>query len=173
MNVRRLSAIIVIVVAASTALLAKGVTTRITIAGDSLAAPLTITEAAVLQHFNVWSGRGTYMNGVEATEGFIIDWAAGEATSRPPGLPRYEVSFFVKYANRPLADQVEQRAYIVHYEWDAATKTGYVYLPGPDDQASYRVNVKSIHRGGLNGRWFRATRAWQDATTALLLHAAR
>ena len=148
----RLSAIPVIVLAASTALLAKGVTTRITITGDSLATPVAITEAAVLQHFNVWSGRGTYVNGVEAMESVIIDWAGGEATSRPPGLSRYDVSFFVRYANRPLADQVEQRAYVVHYEWDAATKTGYIYLPGPDHPASYRVNVKSIHRDGLNGR---------------------
>lgn len=93
-------------------------------------------------------------------------------TSRPSGLPRYEVSFFVKYANRPLDSQTEQLAYVVLYEWDPAQRVGYVYLPGPSD-TNYRLNVRSIHREGRNGHWFRATRARQDAAAPLIRAPAR
>lgn len=65
MSIRRWSATATIILAASTALLGKGVTTRITIVGGALAAPVAMTDTAVLLNFNVWDGRGTYVNGVE------------------------------------------------------------------------------------------------------------
>ena len=65
---------------------AKGITTKITITGAGLQRPVEISDPQVLKNFNVWSGPGTFANGVEGTEGFIINWASGSVTDRPNGL---------------------------------------------------------------------------------------
>jgi hypothetical protein len=77
------------------------------------------------------------------------------------------VSFFVKYANRPLDSLADQLAYVVYYEWDPVRAEGYVYLPGRADKF-FSLNVSSIYRNGMNGHWFRATAAWQDTLAPLL-----
>ena len=93
-------------------------------------------------------------------EGFIIDWPSGVLGERPGGLPRYEVAFYVRSSIQPV--------YVVFYEPDTSGDRGYVYLPGKDD-ASYRVNVRTIFRGhGFEGRWLRASTAWQQAVAPLL-----
>ncbi len=140
---------------------AKGTTTKITIAGGGLQSPVVITDPQVLKDFNVWSGPGTFANNVEGTEGFIIDWASGATSDRPNGLPIFELSFYVRYANRPSSEQADQLAYIVSYSVDPVTGQGYVYLPGKSD-GPYRLNTKAIYRG-REGNWFRATAAWQTA----------
>jgi hypothetical protein len=153
-------------VLAPAALLAKGETTRITITGNSPGQSISITEPSTLAAFNVWSGRGTFSgpNGheIESTEGFIIDWPAGPVASRPNGLRQYEVKFYVRYRNA-VADEL---AYVVLYEADPSLSEGFVYLPGRSDQA-YRLNVQAISRG-VEGNWFRASRAWQNVVGPLL-----
>jgi hypothetical protein len=149
---------------ATTLLYAKGITTKIRITGASLATPIEITDPEVLKNFNVWAGPGTSMNGVEGTEGFIIDWASGAVAERPSGLDAYEVSFYVKYANRPASEQEDQLAYVVSYEAGPSGQ-GYVYLPGKADE-SYRLNTRAISRR-REGNWFRATTAWQNAVGKL------
>jgi hypothetical protein len=150
-----------------TPLFAKGVTTRITLTSADLPKPIEIADPIVLSNFNVWSGAGTWMNGVEGTEGFIIDWPAGAVTGMPGGLQRFEVSFYVKYLNRPLEAQQEQLAYVVSYLYDPTTEEGYVYLPGKADEW-YRLNVKAIGRGGREGHWFRATSMWNQVVSPLI-----
>jgi hypothetical protein len=140
---------------------AKGTTTKITITGAGLQSPVEIGDPEVLKNFNVWSGPGTFTNGVEATEGFIVDWASGAVTDRPSGLRTFELSFYVRYANRPFSEQTDQLAYIVAYAVDPATGQGYVYLPGKSDKY-YRLNTRAIYRG-REGNWFRANAAWQTA----------
>jgi len=154
-----------IALAVSPSLSAKGETTRITISGGDLSSPIAITDPAILRQFPVWSGAGTFRalggisNSVEATEGFIIDWSSGVIDERPAGLSRYEVAF---YAGGPLP------VYTVFYELDAASDRGYVYLPGSTDE-SYGVNVRSIFRGhGFEGHWLRANLAWQQARARFL-----
>jgi len=49
-----------------------------------------LTEPGI-RAFNVWEGPGTFVNGVEQTGGFIIDWSKGIVAERPAGLQRYEV----------------------------------------------------------------------------------
>ena len=139
---------------------AKGATTRITITGAELQSPVEISDPDALKNFDVWSGPGTFANGVERTTGFIIDWASGAVTDRPIGLRTFDLSFYVRYANRPFAEQTDQLAYIVSYAVDSTTGQGYVYLPGKAD-APYRLNTKSIYRG-REGHWFRATVQWQQ-----------
>jgi hypothetical protein len=140
---------------------AKGNTSRVVITSAELASPIEITDPEVLANFNVWSGPGTFSNGVEGNQGFIIDWASGVVTERPNGLRTFEVSFYVRYANRPVTEQRDQLAYIVSYAVDLSTGQGYVYLPGKADEP-YRLNTKAIYRGS-EGSWFRATAAWQSA----------
>jgi len=157
---------LLMVLGAPVLLSAKGLTTRITVKGPDLSAPVEITDPKILGAFNVWAGAGVRVNNIPQRDGFIIDWASGVVAERPNGLRRYEVSFYVKYANRPLEGQQEQLAYVVLYEPDAGGERGYVYLPGRADEW-YGLNTRAIHRG-LEGKWFRATNAWQRAVSPLL-----
>lgn len=154
------AALITAVVA--TAVSAKGLTTRITLRDNSLDTSIDITDPSVLEAFNVWAGPGTYSNDVEGTHGFIIDWAAGIARDRPNGLSRYEVKFYVRYADRSM----EELAYVVLYERDPASRRGFVYLPGRSDE-HYGRNVKAIFRHNLEGNWFHAAEAWDNAVNRL------
>jgi hypothetical protein len=156
---------------ASSHLIAKGATTKITIAGSGLAAPIEIFDRATLDRFKVWAGPGTRTSGngleVESTEGFIIDWAFGPIPVHPAGLNVYEVSFYIRERN----EQMERLVYAVTYESSASSDQGYVYLPGASDDR-YRPNVASIFRGReFEGRWFRASRAWQRTVAPLLASA--
>ena len=144
----------------------KGPTTRIVLTAPGLASPIEIVDNSVLSNFVVWSGPGVEVNSQEQTSGFIVDWPQGIASERPEGLPQYEVSFYAKYANRPLDSQQEHLAYVVSYALDAARGKGYVYLPGKGD-AHYALNVRTIFRG-REGHWFRATDAWDRAVIKAL-----
>ena len=155
-----------LVFSATILVLAKGTTSKITIAGAGLQSPVEINDRKVVETFNVWSGPGTRSNGVEGTEGFIVDWASGVVTERPKALPEFEVSFYVRYANRRFGDQTDQLAYVVRYAIDAATGQGYVYLPGRSD-AHYVLNTRAIFRG-REGNWFRASAAWQSVVKNVL-----
>jgi hypothetical protein len=122
----------------------------------------------------VWSGAGTWMNDggrdVEGTEGFIVDWPAGIVTDHPAGLQRFQVSFYVKYLNRPLETQQETLAYVVSYDHNPAAKEGFVYLPGRGDEW-YRLNMKAIGRGGREGNWLRASTLWTTVVSPLIARA--
>ncbi len=147
---------------------AKGLTTKITIADQGLGTQIDITDPILLKRFNVWDGRGTFatVDGreTEGTQGFIIDWLAGAIGSKPQGLHRYEVRFYVRHHNT-TADEL---AYVVFYERDPSSREGFVYLPGKSDEP-YQLNVRAIHRGpGFEGNWFRASPAWQDAVERVM-----
>lgn len=161
--------VFVVVLGIPTASLAKGITTKITITGTDLPEPLELTDRAVLDRFNVWSGPGTFVNGVEGTDGFIIDWRSGAVTERPIGLRHHQVSFFVKRANRPLNRQDDQLAYVVRYAYSPTTGEAFIYLPGKNDEW-YRLNASAILRG-CEGNWFRPTSAWQLVVTPLIARA--
>lgn len=151
---------------------AKGPTTRIVITDVARGSVAEITDRAVLDQFHVWAGRGTYSGPPdrqsEGTQGFIVDWQAGIVDERPNQLRRYELRFYVapKRPSGPLrSNSGEELAYVVLYEHDSSTGQGYVYLPGRSDE-HFGLNVGSIHRG-LEGRWLRASKAWQSAFSAL------
>jgi hypothetical protein len=153
---------------------AKGPTVRIEIRDLAAGHLSQITDRAVLNQFHVWAGPGTYSGPpgqvAEGTEGFIIDWRSGPITERPAQLRRYELRFYAgpREGKAPPPDPPEKLAYVVLYENDPSTGQGYVYLPGNSDE-HYRLNVASIHRQGLNGKWFRASSAWQKAIANVAL----
>jgi hypothetical protein len=145
---------------------AKGLTTKVILRDTSSNKSVTITDAAVLKDFSVWSGPGTFSNGVEGTRGFIIDWPAGFARDRPDKLRRYEVEFFAA----PFGNASDERlVYIVFYEIDPSTNRAFVYLPGNGDTQA-GLNMRSIlHGHGLEGHWFKPTDGWRNAVDHLLL----
>jgi hypothetical protein len=162
--IKLMSVLFVAVAACPAPVLAKGETKKIVIAGDTLASPIVIADPAILNHFNVWSGPGTggSIQGVEwkATDGFVIA-SSTPVEDRPQGLARYEVTFLVDRQDRDGRDM----AYVISYEYDAKSDKGYVYFPGRND--SRRTNVFLILRE-TEGRWYEASRAWQDAVTPLI-----
>lgn len=166
MRISRTIAGALVVLATTVSVGAKGPTTRITIVGGDLAAPIEITDPDVVRAFHVWAGAGTYVNRVEATEGFIVDWTSG-GVDVPADLPRYEVSFYAQPRGSAAAPNAapERRVYVVQYCTDASG-AGYVHLPGRRDKW-YSLNVATIHRGS-EGRWFRATAAWQQVAAPLI-----
>lgn len=135
---------------------AKGETSKIVIKGPGLPSPIKIIDPKILADFQVWSGPGTSS---DEKVSFIVNWSQGVVTEPPSGLPRYEVLFYAKLRG-------EQLIYIVSYEYDPATKQGYVYLPGKTDEW-YNLDVSTIYHG-VEGHWFHASRAWEEATRLLL-----
>lgn len=149
-------------------LVAKGITTRITVTDLAESRSVDLVDPVVVGRFDVWSGAGTFSGPpdrqTEGADGFIIEWPGGSIASPPNGLPKYEVRFYVRYPNTT----VEQLAYVVLYANDNPSRGGFVYLPGRSDE-HYGLNVQAIHRGaGYEGHWFHANRAWQEVIGPLL-----
>ena len=164
---RPLVATVVVAVLLVASLDAKGPTVRIEIRDLVSGTVSQMTDRSVLNQFHVWSGPGTYSGppgqGTEGTEGFIIDWRNGPITERPAQLRRYELRFYAgPREGKVPPDPPEKLAYVVLYENDPSTGQGFVYLPGSSDE-HFRLNVASIHRQGMNGKWFRASSEWQAA----------
>jgi hypothetical protein len=143
-------------------LFAKGDVVCITIKGADLKTPIVITDPNVLMGFPVGTGPGTSSSvpGFNPNApGFIIDWPHGPIGKPPKGLQRYEVSFYAKWPN-------ERLIYVVFWEYDPRSRQGYVYLPGKADEW-YRLNVSTIFHG-VEGRWFRAWRKWDNMASPLI-----
>jgi hypothetical protein len=155
--------VLTICVVLVTSITAKGATTKITIIDTVSGQEVDIADEGVLQNFNVWAGPGTFVDEVEGTQGFIIDWASG-IVPRPDGSRRYEVRFYVHGSSSVDA----QPAYVVFYERDPGSPRGFVYLPGRSDE-QYRQNTRAIVRGhGFEGNWFRAAARWENAIQSLV-----
>jgi hypothetical protein len=166
------AAALLVLVAPSSSVLAKGPTTRITITGGTLTSPIEITDPAITGQFQVWTGAGTTtcIQRVcrEHMTGFIIDWNSGPVEDRPVGLSRYLVSFHTTDNRVAGPPPPEQLTYVVWYEMEPESGTGFVYLPGRGDEW-HLLNVRHILRGqGREGNWFRATSAW-DAVFGRLI----
>ena len=140
---------------------AKGDLVKITIKGADPSTPIEITSPEI-GAFNIWAGPGVRVNGVEQTEGFIIDWSKGTTAQRQD--PDYEVSFYegcrtiTEYCHTTEPSIV----YKVFYN-----KEGFVYLPGKDDEA-FKFNHAMYHGHNLEGNWFQATTAWKTFITPLI-----
>jgi len=160
------AAILLVWFVAQAHLFAKGTTTKVVITGEGVRGRVEIADPKTLENFNIWSGPGTRMNGVEGREGFIARWTDGPVTERPEGLRRFELFFYVRYANRPSVEQTDQLAYVVSYAVDPATGQGYVYLPGRADQY-YQLNTRAILRR-VEGNWFHATASWENVFQAVM-----
>lgn len=146
-----------LILSASTPLLAKERTVKITISGAGLKTPIEISDPKLLANFSVWAGPGT---STADQQGFIVDWSQGPVRETPNAVRRYQVAF---YAGAPPNEQI---VYVVYYAFNPGTDPGYVYLPGESDELFSR-NVRSIFRG-VEGKWFRAWTAWERVARPLV-----
>ena len=149
----------------------KGPTVKITVSGPGLAAPLAITDPNVGE-FAVWSGPGVFVNRVEQTEGFIIEWSKGTAAELPAGLDRYEVSFFAGCNDPNIGCRsTEPRVvYVVTYAYRTGSNPGFVYLPGRRDD-TFRLNEAMWHGDAYHGKWLHATAAWEKFVRPIIAKA--
>lgn len=140
----------------------KGSTAKIVIRGEALAAPLEIADPDVAD-FHVWAGPGVHVNGIEQTEGFIINWQKGVVTDLPMGVEKYEVQFYVgcRSDEAGCRDSRPVLGYVVTYAYDPSSKEGFIYLPGRSDEA-FRYNSGMWHGHGYEGHWLRATPQWES-----------
>jgi hypothetical protein len=149
---------LLLVLATGAVVSAKGTTTRIVITGPELPQPIELHDRDVVAAFNVWSGPGTRMNGVEGMDGFIVDWRSGAVEPPVTALRQFEISFFAD-RNSSGSDRL---VYVVSYGLNPLSGEGYVYLPGVGDPR-HGANVRSIFRGSnYEGHWFGASAAWQS-----------
>ena len=120
----------------------------------------------------MWEGPGTFVNEVEGTSGFIIDWPKGIVAQIPDGLQRYEVAFYTGCLPDEFGCKTSEPSisYVVSYAYDPSADQGYVYLPGPDDTA-FRFNHVMWHGHDFEGHWLRATSAWENFVRPLLAKA--
>jgi hypothetical protein len=121
----------------------------IEIRGNGLAEPLIVTDPAVVEELSFWVGPGTDFRefmGPAARERSIIAWDRGEATDRPPGLLAYEVRFLLEPRNDPPA-------YVVRYEPDPVSGSGYIYTPASSGH---------IVTHGVGDAWMYASSRWNE-----------
>jgi hypothetical protein len=145
--------------------LAKGPTVKIVLMPE-LASPFEINDPAVRQ-FNVWAGPGTSVNGIEGTEGFIIDWGKGVVPA-PMGLLQYKVSFYSACEGRACTTTEPSLVYVVYYKYSPSSHEGYVYLPGKGGEFA-ELNWATIYRGSqYEGHWFRSSTAWDEFVTLII-----
>lgn len=144
-------------------LAAKSETVKMTITAPDLPKPIEVTDTSILRRLNVWSGPGNFSvdNGVKIPamyDGSIL-WSLGVVPDAPKGLAQYEVSL---YGRMPQ----ERVIYMFRYQYDPKEKKGYIYLPGRGEKG-YDIDVRSIYRG-VEGHWFRASEAFDDAVEPLI-----
>jgi hypothetical protein len=118
---------------------AKGTTTRIVITGSELLGPIELRDRDVVAAFNVWSGPGTRMNGVEGMDGFIVDWRSGAVEPLITALRQFDISFLAD-RNSSGSDRL---VYVVSYGLNPLSGEGYVYLPGVRTLAMARTCGRS------------------------------
>ena len=165
-----LLSVVLIIVVMPALLLAQGATVKIVLT-PGLAAPVEITDPAVRQ-FNVWAGPGTGINGVEGTEGFIIDWGKG-AVQAPMGLLQYKVSFYARCEGIACTTTEPSLRYVVYYKYNPSRHEGFVYLPGRGGEFAPLNKTAIVHGDEYEGHWFRALKAWDDFVTPIIENAAR
>jgi hypothetical protein len=125
-------------VAVPALLLAKGPTVKITIGGEGLQPPISITDPKVGE-FPVWSGPGVFVNGVEQTEGFIIEWSKGVIPQPPTRLQRYRVSFYTGCKDSEIGCRsTEPRVvYVVSYVYDQVAEQVSCTWPAEETTCSH------------------------------------
>jgi hypothetical protein len=148
---------------------AKGDTVKITLTKLDSGTRIESTDYEAVKRFGVWDGPGTFVNGVESKEGFIIAWPQGAIAAPSTALQRYEVRFYesCKMSERAGCRTEEPSVVcVVQYVYDPATRQGYVHLPGSREEF-WELNTRSILRG-IEGNWFLASEEWQGFVLPLL-----
>jgi hypothetical protein len=121
---------------------AKAPTVKVTIEGGGLPSMIEVTNPQLLSSSNIW--QGNFLNG------------SRHSVTERPGLLRYEVSFYVEFANHDV-----RKRYVVYYYPSPSKEQGYIYLPGKGE-TWHALNVRAILRTGQDGKWNYASPAWEE-----------
>jgi hypothetical protein len=130
---------------------AKTATTEITISGGGLGRVIEVTDPQLLALSNVWFGQ-------------FLDPSRSPLNEGPPGLKSYEVSFYVKEAENDV-----RKMYVVYYYPNVGSEQGFIYLPGKG--AAWELNIGTILRGSLDGKWNYALPAWEALIKPVIANA--
>lgn len=145
--------------------LAKQETVMIEIRGDTLTAPLEITDARVVRQFSVWNGPGTRSWDGDGNlnppahldpnkvEGRFVDWPKGMAKERPANLRLFDVTFY-------LGRHPTQRQYAFTYAVDPTSNRGFIYLLPTSTNVIFH---------GVEGNWFYASQRWDELISPRVL----
>ncbi len=135
---------------------AKGLPDLITITGPGLSQAVEITNPEILKQFSPWGGE-------------FADWNHGTLEEAHCSGQQYDAHFFMKWEGRhsdydhgdlPLV-------YVVRYCRGLAGSSGFIHLPGQGDKF-YRLNIFTIYRKGIDGKWLYASKAWDALMERLL-----
>ena len=132
---------------------AKGKTSMIELSGKSLSSTLAISDASIIDKFNIWNGPGVFTTtrGIpdppayldpEKAEGRFIDWPKGMVAKPPKPLITFDVNFY-------LEGYPKSRSYRFVYAFDPGERNGYIYLPA--------CCTNNLIAHGVEGNWFHAT----------------
>ena len=151
-----------IVFGGAAAAYSKGSPDKIVISGGNIGRPLEITDRQLLKAFDPWGGQ-------------FIDWAKGCVAAPADQSQSYEVLFYMKWPGRRSDHDLGnlKMIYAVRYVVSSDGTSGYVYLPGEGEEF-YSNNIGTIWREKDDGRWHRASSAWQIVMNRLTtLHSTR
>jgi hypothetical protein len=124
----------------------KGSPDLILVSGGGLTRPIEITDASSLKAFDPWLGQ-------------FADWKAKALAEVPCSRRSLEVLFYMRWSARRSFEDRGDLKMIYATRYCSSGPAGYVYLPGPGEW-HYRENVGTIYRSGQDGKWHRATPAW-------------
>jgi hypothetical protein len=130
---------------------AKASTTEITISGGGLGRVVEVTDPRLLAMSNVFWGQ-------------FLDPSRTPLSEAPPGLKAYEISFYEKEAENDV-----RKIYVAYYYPNVGSEQGFLYLPGKGPVLE--LNISTIMRGELDGKWSYAMRAWESLIKPLIANA--
>jgi hypothetical protein len=171
MKIVMLAAMLVIPAIAMQTAEAKGAITLIEIA-EHKQVLVTLSGANAAGQFTIWSGPGTSAGPpggpreMTTSERDFADWRAG-----PVEAPRHVRSFEVRFYCAAVAwnaaiPAAPRSCYGVRYAIDEDTAEGHIQIP-PADDPTFPLKEQALVRG-VEGRWFRASRRWEEAVRAPL-----
>jgi hypothetical protein len=130
---------------------AKATTTEITISGGGLGRVIEVMDPRLLAMSNVFWGQ-------------FLDTSRTPLNEAPPGLKSYEISFYVKEADNDV-----RKMYVAYYYPNVGSEQGFLYLPGKGPV--FALNIGTIMRGPLDGKWSYAMRAWEALIKPVIANA--
>lgn len=135
------------------AVLAKGVTVKISITGGQLSGPIDVIRPDVVSQFSIWSGPNSFWrmkDGIKHTDysRIFADFPGGVVDPPADNFSHYNVEFHIAGTpDQPPWDET----YRVRYVINSSEIGGYMYLP--------TGNPFIYH--GVEGNWFHSSESWE------------
>lgn len=126
---------------------------KLSVSGGQLSRPIEANHPQLMQSSNPWFGS------------FISPGNQIGIGNPPTDTTRYKITFYATFQH----GQPPHPVYVVYYTFDASTREGFVYLPGPRDW-EYRTNEGTIIRSNQDGHWNVADAGWCEQINEIIAH---